>query len=64
MVGAIDMPTNQTTKKQKDNVIQMPLRLGGPDAPRVDISILQMIGSTFDSDASAHQDISQNIFAS
>lgn len=47
---------------QTDNVIMLPLKLGGPNAPRVDTSVLRMIGSTNDQEISKPEP-SENVFA-
>ncbi|WP_276307911.1 hypothetical protein [Paramylibacter kogurei] len=40
----------------------LPLKLGGKNAPRVDVSMLKMIGSTFEG-TPREMDYTNNIFA-
>ncbi len=57
------MKIKNQIQSRNDNVIMLPLKLGGPNAPRVDVSVLRMIGSTFHTEETP-VDLSENIFAS
>lgn len=53
---------SHSNDENRSNVIMLPLKLGGKNAPRVDVSMLKMIGSTFEG-TPREMEYTNNIFA-